>query len=70
MELNQVRYHGHLDSPDLTPLDILLREFAKDNIYFSLLRANVSDLRARITGAVAEVTPDKLRRIWEDILYR
>jgi hypothetical protein len=33
-------------------------------------RIKFDDLQARITGAVAEVRPDILRRIWEVIYYR
>jgi hypothetical protein len=32
--------------------------------------ANVNDLLARITGVVAEVTPDMLCHTWEEIHYR
>jgi hypothetical protein len=31
------------------------------------LPAHFDELRVRITGAVAEVTPDKLRQTWEEI---
>jgi hypothetical protein len=31
---------------------------------------NVDDLRARITGALADVTPDMLHRTWREIHYR
>jgi hypothetical protein len=69
VKLNWARYHGSL-SPDFTPLEFALWGFVKDNLYFPPLPANVDDLRVRIIGAVAEVTPAKLRRTWKEIPYR
>jgi hypothetical protein len=48
---------------------IFLWGFVKDKVYFPYLLANIYDLRARFAGAVAEITPDMLRRTWEDIYY-
>jgi hypothetical protein len=36
-------------------------------VYFIPLSTNVDYLWTGITGANAEVTPDKLRHIWEEI---
>jgi hypothetical protein len=60
---------GHNIGPDLTP-DFLLQGFVKDNVYITPLPANADDLWVRIIGVVSEVTPDKLRRMWEGIHYR
>jgi hypothetical protein len=37
-------------------------------MYFPSLPTNFKDLSARITGAVAEVTPDNLHHMWEEII--
>jgi hypothetical protein len=37
-----------------------------DPVYFPTLPANVDDLRVRLTGAAAEITPEKPRRIWQE----
>jgi hypothetical protein len=42
--------------------------FVKKNVYSPILPRNVDDLLTRITGAVAEVTPDKLRHTWEGFI--
>jgi hypothetical protein len=57
-------------SPDLTPLDFVFWGFVKDRVYVPPLPANVAELRTRITAAVAEVTPEMLRRVWQEIDYR
>jgi hypothetical protein len=57
-------------SPDLIPLDIFLWGFVKDRVFVPPLPANVTELRTRITAAVAEVTPEMLRIMWQDIDYR
>jgi hypothetical protein len=56
--------------PDLTPLDFFLWGFVKDRVFVPPLPANVAELRTRITAAVAEVTPEMLRSVWQDIDYR
>jgi hypothetical protein len=57
-------------SPDLSPLDFFLWGFLKDRLFVPSLSANVVELRARINVAVAEATPDMLRRVWQEIIYR
>jgi hypothetical protein len=57
-------------SPDLTPLDFVFWGFVKDRVYVPPLPANVTELGTRITAAVAEVTPEMLRRVWQEIDYR
>jgi hypothetical protein len=59
-----------LRSPDLTPLDFFSWGFVKDRVYVPPLPANVAGFRIRITAAVAEVTPEMLRRVWEETEYR
>jgi hypothetical protein len=56
--------------PDLTSLDFSLRGFVKDRVFVPRLPANVAEHRTRITAAVAEVTPEVLRSVWQDIDYR
>jgi hypothetical protein len=57
-------------SPDLTPLDVFLWGFINDRVFVPPLPANVAELRTRITAAVAEVTPEMLRIVLQDIDYR
>jgi hypothetical protein len=56
--------------PDLTPLVFFLWGFVKDRVFVPPLPTNVAELRTRITVAVAEVTPEMLRSVWQDIDYR
>jgi hypothetical protein len=42
----------------------------KDRMFIPPLPANVAELRTRITAAVAEVTPEMLCSLWQDIDYR
>jgi hypothetical protein len=44
--------------------------FVKYNAYFPPFSAKSDYLWARITGPVAEITPEKLHRTWEEIHYR
>ena len=56
-------------SPDLTPLDFFLWGFVKDRLFVPPLPANVVELRTRITAAVAKVTPEMLRTVWQETDY-
>ena len=56
-------------SPDLTPLDFFLWGFVKDRVFVPPLPANVVELRTRITAAVAKVTPEMLRNVWQETDY-
>jgi hypothetical protein len=57
-------------SPELTPLHFFLWGFVEDRAFVPPLPANVAELRTRITAAaVAEVTPEMLRSVWQDIGY-
>jgi hypothetical protein len=55
---------------DLTPLDILLWGLFKDRVFVSPLSANVVELGTRIITSVAEVKPEMLRSVWQEIYYR
>ena len=57
-------------SPDLTPMDFFLWGFVKDQVFVPPLPANVVEFRTRITAAVAEVTPEMLRSVWQETDYR
>src|SRR5215510_12452991 len=50
--------------------DFFLWEFVKDRVFVPPLPANVVELRTRITAAVAKVTPEMLRRVWQETDYR
>jgi hypothetical protein len=52
-------------SLDLTPLDFFLW-----GVFVPPLPANVAELQTRITAAVAEVTPEMLRSVWQDTDYK
>jgi hypothetical protein len=39
-------------------------------MFIPSLPANVAELRTRITAAVAEVMPEMLRSVWQDIDYK
>jgi hypothetical protein len=54
---------------DLTPPDFFLWEFAKDRVFVPRLPTNVDDLRTRIIAAVAELTPETLRSVCQEIDY-
>jgi hypothetical protein len=57
-------------SPDLTRLDFFLWVLVKDRMFVPLLPANVVELRTRITAAVADVTPEMLRSLWQEFDYK
>jgi hypothetical protein len=58
-------------SPDLTPLDFFLWGFVTNRVFVPHLPENVAELQTRITAAaVAEVTPEMLHSVWQDIGYR
>ena len=57
-------------SPDLNPMDFFLWGFVKGKVFVPLLPANVVEFRTRITAAVAKVTPEMLRRVWQETDYR
>ncbi|GBO37593.1 hypothetical protein AVEN_15636-1, partial [Araneus ventricosus] len=56
-------------SPDRTPLDFYLCGYVKQHVYSE--RINVIILwKQRITDVVHSVTPDVLKRVWEELDYR
>jgi hypothetical protein len=57
-------------SPDLKTLDFFSWVFVKDRAFLPPLSANAAELRTRITAAVAQVTSEILRSVWQDIDYR
>jgi hypothetical protein len=57
-------------SPNLTPLDFCSWGFVKDRVFVLTMPANVVELQIRITATVAEVTPEMLRSVWQEIDYR
>jgi hypothetical protein len=57
-------------SQNLTPLNFFLWGFIKDQVFVPYFPANVIELQIRVTAAVAEVTPEKLRSVWQEIDYR
>ncbi|GBN62422.1 hypothetical protein AVEN_201545-1, partial [Araneus ventricosus] len=57
-------------SPDITPCDFFLWVFVKDKLYVPPLPRNLEELRTRVGNALNLVTPDMLRRVWEEMDYR
>ena len=57
-------------SPDLTLMDFFIWGIVKDRVFVPPLPANVVELRTRITAAVAKVTPEMLRSVWQETDYR
>jgi hypothetical protein len=51
-------------------MDFFLWGFVKDRVFVPPLPANIAELRIEITTAVAEVTPEMLLSVWQDIGYR
>ncbi|GBN57901.1 hypothetical protein AVEN_228741-1 [Araneus ventricosus] len=56
-------------SPDLTPLDFYLRGYVKQHVYSERINV-INHLKQRITDVVHSVTPDVLKREWEELDYR
>ena len=44
--------------------------FVKDRVFVTALPENFVELRTRITAAVAKVTPEMLRSVWQETDYR
>ncbi|GBN98293.1 hypothetical protein AVEN_121963-1 [Araneus ventricosus] len=57
-------------SPDIAPCDFSWWGFVKDKVYAPPLPRNLEDLRTRIGNALNLVTPDMLKRVWEEMDYR
>jgi len=56
-------------SPDITLLDFFLWRYVKDKV-FSTPVPDITNLKARITDAVATITEDMLENTWREIYYR
>jgi hypothetical protein len=57
-------------SPDFTPLDVFFRGFLKGRVFVPPLPSNAVELGTRIIAVAAEVTPEMLRSVWQEIHYR
>ena len=56
-------------SPDITPLDFFLWEYDKDKV-FSTPLPDITNLKARISDAIATVTEYMLENAWRENDYR
>ena len=56
-------------SPDTTPLDFFLWGYVKDIVYPTKVR-DMTDLRQRISNAIAAIDEAMLQRTWQEIEYR
>ena len=56
-------------SPDITPLDFFLWGYVKDIVYRTKIR-DITDLKQRITDAIATIDEAMLQRTWQEIEYR
>ena len=52
-------------SPDITPLDFFLRGYVKDIVYRTKVR-DITDLRQRISNAIATIDEAMLQRTWQE----
>ena len=57
-------------SPDLTPCDYFLWGYVKDKVFVPPKPVSIPDLKNRITAAVETITPDLLKRVWQELDYR
>jgi hypothetical protein len=57
-------------SAPLDPWIFSYGDSLKIRVFVPPLPANVAELRTRINAAIAEVTPEMLRGVWQDIDYR
>jgi hypothetical protein len=56
--------------PDFTPMDFFLRGFIKDHVYQAKLPTHLQELKDRVAGATATVTPGMLQRVlWQETDY-
>ena len=56
-------------SPDSTPLNFFLCGCVKDIVYRTKIR-DITDLKQRITDAIATIDEAMLQRTWQKIEYR
>ena len=56
-------------SPDITPLDFFLWGYVKDIVYQTKVR-DMTDLKQRISNAIATIDEAMLQRTWQEIEYR
>ena len=54
---------------DITPLDFFLWGYVKDIVYRTKVQ-NITDLKQRISNAIATIDEDMLQRTWQEIKYR
>ena len=52
-------------SPDITPLDFFLWLYVKDIVYRTKVR-DITDLKQRISDAIATIDEDMLERTWQE----
>ena len=56
-------------SPDITPLDFFLWGYIKDIVYRTKVQ-DITDLKQRISNAIATIDEAMLQRTWQEIEYR
>lgn len=56
-------------SPDLSPLYFFLWGYIKDKIY-NTRPGNLNELKNRISNAIREITPEILRKVRENMIFR
>jgi hypothetical protein len=71
------RWIGHGDpmewppkSPDLTPTDLFLWSFVKDNVYVPPLPTTLYVLKTRIRHACANTDQEILHNVWQEVEHR
>jgi hypothetical protein len=61
-----VAWNGRGGTIDVTPLEFSMWGYVIDKVYGPNLPASLTELRARITEAVAAIDADLTQRIWDE----
>ena len=56
-------------SPDITPLNFFLWGYVKDIVHRTKVH-DITDLKQRISNAIATINEDMLQRTWQEIKYQ
>jgi hypothetical protein len=57
-------------SPDLTPCDLFLWRYVKEQVFVPSLPLNIDEFKLRITAAIEIFDRNMLEREWDDLDHR
>ena len=57
-------------TPDVTPCEVFLWGYVKDQVYVPPLPASITELKVRIRTAIETITADMLQTVWNELDYR